>query len=153
MTPNPEVCASDVLEVVPLVMRNIRREMRNNRGSDLSVPQLRTLVFLNNNEGASLSDVAEYIGLTLPSASKLVDGLVVRNIIIRQSSEDDRRRVKLSLSSIGRDTLHISYEATLSYLAQLLAALSETDRQVVAQAMHILRPLFMSEKAIEPADR
>lgn len=146
MTSSPEACAIDVLEIVPLVMRNIRREMRNNRGSDLSVPQFRTLAFLNNNEGASLSDVAEHIGLTLPSASKLVDGMVVRQIIIRKSSEEDRRRIMLSLSNLGKDTLHNSYQATLAYLAQLLDVLSEADRQVIMQAMNIMRPVFMPAK-------
>lgn len=153
MSTNPEACAIEVLEIVPLVMRNIRREMRNNRGSDLSVPQFRTLAFLNHNEGASLSDVAEHIGLTLPSASKLVDGLVGRNIIIRKSSEDDRRRIVLSLSSMGKDTLHISFQATLSYLIQLLSVLSEADRQVIMQAMHIMRPLFMPIKDLGIKER
>ncbi len=143
---SPEACAVDVLEVVPLIMRNIRREMRSHRTSDLSVPQFRTLAFLNNNEGASLSDVAEYIGLTLPSASKLVDGLVGHNIIIRKSSEDDRRRIVLSLSSLGKDTLQVSYQATLAYLVQLMTALSDADRQIVMHAMQLLKPLFLPVK-------
>ena len=149
MTPSPDACAITVLEIVPLVMRNIRREMRHHRGSDLSVPQFRTLAFLNGNEGASLSDVAEHIGLTLPSASKLVDGMVGRNIIIRKSSEDDRRRIMLSLSSLGKDTLHTAYQATQTYLADLLAVLSEGDRHTIMQAMRILEPVFTPVKVVD----
>jgi len=67
-------CARQVLETVPLVMRTVRAEMRRRRTADLSVPQFRTLNFLNRQAGASLSQVAEHIGLTLPSMSLLVEG-------------------------------------------------------------------------------
>ena len=89
-------CAHELLEVVPLVMRTIRTEMRGHRGADLSVPQFRTLVFLGNHGGASLSDLADFIGLTLPSVSKLIDGLVTRKLVARKVCTNDRRRVKRS---------------------------------------------------------
>ncbi len=140
----PEICATTVLEVVPLVMRNIRREMRNNRGSDLSVPQFRSLAYLSNNEGTSLSDVAEHIGLSLPSASKLIDGLVNRKLVLRKPSEDDRRRIMLSLTQEGQTTLQSAVQATETYLTRVLAALPENECAEVLHAMQILRPLFAS---------
>ena len=65
------------MEVVPLVMRHIRTGMRTHRMRGLSVPQFRTLIFLNRNEGACLSQVAEHVGVTLASepASKVVSAL------------------------------------------------------------------------------
>jgi DNA-binding MarR family transcriptional regulator len=144
----PELCATTLLEVVPLVMRNIRKEMRKNRGSDLSVPQFRSLAYISQNEGASLSDVADHIGLSLPSASKLVDGLVNRKLILRKPSEDDRRRIMLSLTQDGRSTLQVAVHATETYLAHVLSALSENDCGAVLGAMQILRPLF----ALAPPD-
>ena len=140
----PEICATTLLEVVPLVMRNIRREMRNNRGSDLSVPQFRSLAYLNHNEGTSLSDVAEHIGLSLPSASKLIDGLVNRKLVLRKPSEDDRRRIMLSLTQEGQTTLQSAVQATETYLTRVLAALPENECAEVLHAMQILRPLFAS---------
>src|SRR6266536_982420 len=95
-------CAGELLEVVPLIMRYIRIEMRRSRGSDLTVPQFRTLAFLTTNEGASLSSLADHIGLTLPSASKLVDGLVERKLVQRKTCPDDRRRMTLLLTGSGR---------------------------------------------------
>ena len=70
-------CGRQILEAVPMVMLAIRTWMRSHRGSDLSVPQFRVLVYLHRHEGSSLSDIAEHVGLTLPSMSKMIDGLVV----------------------------------------------------------------------------
>ena len=67
MLGSADECARQVLEIVPLVMAAIRTEIRTHRGSELSVPQFRVLIFLNRHAGASLSDIAEHLGLTLPS--------------------------------------------------------------------------------------
>jgi DNA-binding MarR family transcriptional regulator len=135
-------CAREVLETVPLVMRTVRAEMRRHRTADLSVPQFRTLNFLNRQAGASLSQVAEHIGLTLPSVSLLVDGLVERKLILRNTSAADRRRITLTLTARGQSVLEAAHGATQAALAEKLAALSAKDRMIVAQAMQALRPLF-----------
>ena len=127
-------CAREVLETVPLVMRTVRAEMRRHRTADLSVPQFRTLNFLNRQAGASLSQVAEHIGLTLPSVSLLVDGLVERKLILRNTSAADRRRITLTLTARGQSVLEAAHGATQAALAEKLAALSAKDRVIVAQA-------------------
>ena len=135
-------CAREVLETVPLVMRTVRAEMRRHRAADLSVPQFRTLNFLNRQAGASLSQVAEHIGLTLPSMSLLVDGLVERKLISRNTHDTDRRRITLTLTARGQSVLEAAHGATQAALAEKLAALSAQDRTLVVQAMRALRPIF-----------
>lgn len=142
-------CAHEVLEVTPLVMRAIRAEMRRHRALGLSVPQFRTLAYLSYNYGASLSDVAEFLGLALPSMSKLIDGLVARQLVTRESSPNDRRRVTLSLSSAGQATFQSAHEAARIYLAERLAGLSEHERATVTQAMQTLRSLFTPNREAE----
>jgi DNA-binding MarR family transcriptional regulator len=135
-------CAREVLEVVPLIMRTIRMEMRNHRTLDLSVPQFRTLNFLNRRKGATLSEVAEHVGLTAPSMSKMIDGLVERGLVMREMSAVDRRRVTLTLAPLGESVLESTRLGTEARLAERFAALPETDRSIVAQAMEVLRPIF-----------
>ena len=63
-------CAAHLLEIVPAVMRTIRGQMRSHSAAELSVVQFRALAFLNRRAGASLSDLAEHIGLSLPNGLK-----------------------------------------------------------------------------------
>jgi len=135
-------CACQMLETVPLVMRTVRTEMRRHRAADLSVPQFRTLAFLNRQAGASLSQVAEHIGLTPPSMSLLVEGLVERKLILRNTHAADRRRVTLRLTARGESALEAAHGATQAALAGKLAALSIQNRAIVVQAMQALRPIF-----------
>jgi DNA-binding MarR family transcriptional regulator len=139
-------CACEVLEVVPLVMRAIRSEMRSHRTPELSVPQFRALAFLGRHEGASLSDVAEHVGLTPPSMSKMVEGLVVRDLVVRQVSPSDRRRVTLTLTARGKSILESAHQGTVAHLTEKLAALSPEERATIVQAMQALRRAFASAK-------
>jgi DNA-binding MarR family transcriptional regulator len=142
MHTSPDSCAQEILEVVPAVMRIIRAEMRRHRTADLSVPQFRTLAFIDRQADASLSDVAEHIGLTLPSMSKIVDGLVTRKLVTRQTHPTDRRRMTLTLTARGQTALQSSRAATRACLAEDLAALSDRQREIVTQALEILQPIF-----------
>ena len=137
--------AQQVLEAVPLVMRTIRGQLRSHRRADISVPQFRAMGYIDQNQGASLSDLANHIGLTLPSMSKLIDGLVSRKLVTRTSDALDRRRICLSLTPLGREELKAAHRFTEKYLAVQLAGLSEADLQAIARSMQVLKALFSQE--------
>jgi len=149
MSATPNEAAAELLEVVPQVMRTIRAQMRQHRAAELSVPEFRTLGFLNKHTGASLTAAADHIGLTLPSMSKLIDGLVERKLVTREFDALDRRRVTLALTARGRALLQAAYAHTQAFLAELLAVLSPADRTTVIEAMRVLEPLFVSEREKE----
>ena len=132
-------CAGEVLDVVPLAMRVIRAELRKHGAREVSVPQFRTLVYLSRHGGTSLSEVAEHIGLALPSMSVLVDGLVVRGLVVRETHPEDRRRITLGLTERGRRAFRVAHEATTSYLEDKLGQLSASERAKVIDAMQVLR--------------
>lgn len=137
-----EDTAHQVLEVVPVVMRTIRTEFRGGRSSDLSVAQFRTLAYIKNNDGASLSELATHIGLTLPSMSKLIDGLVIRGFVTRNSHSEDRRRICLQLTTTGRNELDAAYDHTRVFLVDMLADLTKEDLNTINRSMQILKNLF-----------
>ena len=146
MPTSPDRCASNVLDVMPMVMRAVRAEMRSHRAPDISVSQFRALAFISRNDGSSLSDTAGHIGLTLPSMSKMIDVLVERNLVKREAHPCDRRRVTLSLTASGRAMYKSARAATQKFLAERMATVRAADRAAVAQAMAILASLFAAEK-------
>ncbi len=140
---SPKACAGEVLDTVPLIMQFIRVEMRRSRGPGVSVPQFRVLTYLNRTEGASLSAVADRVGLSLPAMSRLVDGLVRRELVRREESAEDRRRVTLRLTNLGKELVRTSRVGAQAHLAEALTALAPSDRAEVAEAMRRLRPVFL----------
>ena len=147
MTPgdSAQQCAAEILEAVPAIIRFIRSEMRSHRGADLTVPQFRTLALLSRSQGASLSMVAEFLGLSLPAASRLVDGLVKKGLVTRQIPAGNRRQVALSVSARGRATWEAARQATQRRLAAIIAPLAAAQRARIHEAMRILRTSFQPE--------
>ncbi len=138
--------SQQVLDVVPLVMRTIRAKLRERRAADISVPQFRAMAYINRHEGASLSDLSTHIGLTLPSMSKLIDGLVSRKLISRTNDSQDRRRVCLALTPQGHEELKAAYSHTQEYLAEKMSRLAEEDIKAISRAMQVLKELFTLER-------
>lgn len=140
--PSNDECAHIVFEVVPQVMQHLRAETRRQRGPDLSVLQLRALAYLRRNPGATLSVLAEHVGLTLPSMSSQVSGLVARNLIDRSISPEDRRFVTLRLTEQGSLVLESARQGAQESLAKTLSVLTPHDRSVVVNAMLLLERVF-----------
>jgi DNA-binding MarR family transcriptional regulator len=146
MTKLLDTCAHELMDIAPKIMQFIRVEMRHGRGSDLSIPQFKALRYIQRNPDSSLSDLADFLGLTLPSVSKLVDGLVKQELISRQESAIDRRRLTLVLTQSGESIVNSARDATQANLTKILGGLSEDELQTVHQAMELLYPLFESQR-------
>ncbi len=149
-----DACARELLDVMPLVMQDLRRTMRSHSAPDLRVPELRTLAFLRNNPGSNLTDLAEYIGVSLPSMSKLVDALTFRVFIDRKPDPGDRRRVRLFLTEEGRAVLMKAREAVKANFAAKLSRLDAEELAKVATGLGFLRGLFTASASQDaPAPR
>ena len=144
MSERPKEAGAVLLEVVPQLMRTIRDQMRQHRAADLSVPEFRTLGFLDQHSGTSLIAVADHIGLSPASMCRLMDRLVTRGLVTRERKFDavDRRYVILELTARGHTILKLARSTTQAYLTEVLTALSSDERATVVQAMQLLSPLF-----------
>ena len=88
-------CARAVLETIPPVMYFIRQEMRSHRRADLTVPQLRALVFIRRYPDSCLKMVAENVGLSLPAAAgNLVMAVVAATGALSYMSSRRGRRTR-----------------------------------------------------------
>ena len=133
-----------MLDGLPTVMWFIRRQMRRHRTGGLSVPQFRALCHIDKFPTASLSIVAEHLGSSTPSASRLISGLVSRGFVARKECADDRRQIALMLTPRGKTALAASQKATRQQLADEIAHLPPEQRAIIANAMYLLQDVFGS---------
>jgi len=146
-----EDVAALTLETAPLITRTIRTQMRAGRGDDLSTPQFRALGYVGRHPGASLSRVAEHLGLSTPATSRLIDALVTRGEVERAPDPEDRRYITLRLSAQGEARYLQTRQRALAHLGALLEGLTPAERDVVARALPILRALFTAEAPTPPS--
>lgn len=86
----------------------------------ISTSQSAVLLYLKHADKATMGDVAQAVGLTIASASGLVDRMEKKQLVARQRSETDRRSIQLVLTETGRQTLSKAEPLTKSANTALL---------------------------------
>jgi len=116
-------CARQLLDAVPLLMREIRAEMRRSAPAALSVPSFRALIFAHTHPGGNLTELAQHLGVTLPTASVAVDKLAARGLLLTSRSNGGQRRRSLHLSAQGERVIRRAMEHSIDALALRLQSL------------------------------
>ncbi|HVA58127.1 MAG TPA: MarR family transcriptional regulator [Gemmatimonadaceae bacterium] len=135
-------CAEAVVDAGLAVSRLVRAQLRRTRPRGLTLPQLRALAFVNADPACAPSQVAEYLMLSRPAVTRLLDGLVRRKLVTRHPDPSDRRRLRLALTSAGRAHLESYFATARAIVAARLGALSARDRRAVERAMRLVFPLI-----------
>ena len=108
--------------------------------SGLTFIQMKVLMTLAGarDEAPSLKPVAEGLGLSLPSASRAVEGLVKRDLVARTEDPADRRQRLLALTESGHRLADRIMAARLEGLGQFAASLDDEERERLDAALSLL---------------
>jgi long-chain acyl-CoA synthetase len=102
---------------------------------ELSLAQYRMLLQLAEGAEASTS-LARKLAVSAPSVTAVVDGLVQRGVVVRSQSDQDRRRVSLALTPLGRELVETAENAVRSRMREIAESLGDDD--LAAQALGAL---------------
>jgi DNA-binding MarR family transcriptional regulator len=118
-----------LIEVMFKISRLMKEKMSfSNSLMHLSAVQIQTLMFLNLNKVATMSTIADYFRMELPSATSLVNKLCEQELVIRHEDPGDRRLVKIKLSSDGKKLLEQVKRHHRNKMEKLLSYLSEKEK-------------------------
>jgi DNA-binding MarR family transcriptional regulator len=101
----------------------------------LSVVQLRALTVLRRFGVGNLGQLAAGMGVTLSTASRLVDRLVTAGLVDRQPSPRSRRELALVVTDLGSELLERYDDLRLHELRGLLDRLPPDRRPEVVAAL------------------
>ena len=106
--------------------------------SDLTVAQLRILLYLQMNGSARMSAIASGLDITLPTATGIVDNLVKKDLVTRETNTQDRRLVICTLSATGRMFISRIWVHGQSQMERLLDGLTREQLEKCAEVAQIL---------------
>jgi DNA-binding MarR family transcriptional regulator len=100
----------------------------------LTAAQFKTLLTLGA-DGTSVSGLAERLGVTQPTASRLVSALAAKGLVAAAVSEHDRRARELTLTPAGRALLRRMNAARVADLRVYVEGLGDDQAQRLAEAL------------------
>ena len=105
---------------------------------DLTLTQLKlvfTLYELPEPQLLSVKEVAEELGISLPAASRAIEPLVKRRLVVRKEDELDRRVKRVRLTARGETAVGRLFAARVSAAEQVLEGFTPAQRDKLADAL------------------
>jgi len=105
---------------------------------DITMPQLKILVVLYIRGTMRMSNLASDLHVTMATATGLVDRLVERDYLTRESLPDDRRVVLCRLSDSGQKTVSRIWESAGKRSHELLEAMDTAHLQMLHEVLETM---------------
>lgn len=105
---------------------------------DLTTQQLKVVLLLFLNGPSRMTDIASALAVSLATATGVVDRLVEREMVIRDSQPEDRRVVLCRLSDKGEEMISRLWQLARSRASDLLKAMVPEQLSLVSDALEAL---------------
>lgn len=104
-------------------------------GENVTLAQYRALVVLSTRGPHRPGDLAERLGVTASTASRMVERLVRKGLVRRTRSSHDRRTVRVHLTEPGQCLVDEVIVRRREEIERILAQMPERGRSTVASAL------------------
>jgi DNA-binding MarR family transcriptional regulator len=134
-----EVNTFELVDLLFKISRLMKERMSfTNKLTHLSILQIQTLIFLNQDKKISMTDIAEYFHIELSSATSLLNKLCDQKLVKRYEAPEDRRLVIVTLTDKGKKLLKQVISERKKKIEKILSYLSKKEKN---ELLNILKAL------------
>jgi DNA-binding MarR family transcriptional regulator len=108
--------------------------------------QFRALTVLEGDQGVRSADLADALGVSPSTATRLCDRLVRAGLVSRVASDDDRREVRLSLTPSGTRLVRDGLARRRRALSRLVAKIPTEDRVSFVRGLRVFEGAVVIDK-------
>ncbi len=132
--------AAEVAQLLPEIMQRLAGKQSPPAGiRELTIAQARALRAIARTDTSTMGELAGGLHITLGAATGLVDRLIQHGLVERGADPQDRRVVRVRLTSLGRRTHASVVRETRRRLGLALSRLSSEQQAAVVEGLAILR--------------
>lgn len=120
---------SDIFGRVFLLTRDFERSFRDQGDKNLSTTQFQALAILRDGDPITAMDMAVRLKVAGPTATRTLDSLERRHLVLRERDPHDRRVVWLRLTETGANVWEAQQRRQVEWASELVKDLSGEERQ------------------------
>ncbi len=134
---------NEIQRLFPRIMRYLEAEAsRELIGLEVTPSQMNALFALYGVTDLPMGELAEQLGLTESAATRLVDRLINMNLVRRERDDQDRRVVRVRLSSYGKQLAELVFERRQEQFSRFAERLDQTSRDALILGLSQLLSVF-----------
>ena len=104
-------------------------------GEEVTLAQYRTLVVLASQGPQSLAGLAEAVGVTPATATRMCDRLVKKKLIVRRTEREDRRQLRVDLTQKGHTLVQSVSKRRRHEIRKILSDVPLKEQTSLVQAL------------------
>lgn len=108
-------------------------------GSDMTIPQIKTLVLLERMGPLRMGSIAVYMDRALSATTTVVDRLVAKDLVRRGSDPNDRRVVTCELTDAGRGAIDRFWRVGRDRILLIMEFLTEAELEIAVRGVELIR--------------
>jgi DNA-binding MarR family transcriptional regulator len=123
-----------IVSLIFTVKRLFHEQLTDEKGKSFSFLQLNTLRFVKQKKPL-MKDIADYLAITPPSATSLVDTLTRLGMVRRVLDKEDRRIIRIVITPKGTRYLKESFEKIEGKIKEKLGILTPKEQEDLANIL------------------
>ena len=117
-----------------------------NRPDFFSFLQLEALGYVKDNKKPLMKEVAGFLSITSPSATSLINRLVKLGMLERCFDKNDRRAIRLSLTSKGQKALSKEFKKVSAQMRKTLMELSSKEQKNLVEIFQKFQKVYKNNQ-------
>ena len=123
-----------------LIYRQLKKEKK--QLGPFSLLRLEVLRYIAEKKNPLMKEVADYFCITPPSVTSLIDSLVKSKVVKRVYDENDRRVIRLFITSKGKEELKKGIRRINSNMKKILSQLSIEELKNLVRILEKLSKIY-----------
>lgn len=102
---------------------------------EVTLTQYRSLVVLASWGPQNVAGLAEHVGVSPATATRMCDRLIKKKLVARRTERKDRRQVRVSLTKAGQELVDAVTLRRRREIAEIVEAIALDDQHVLVEAL------------------
>lgn len=111
--------------------RQYAQKQLNDKGFQITVDQWLVLKTITDQPDISQNEIAEFIFKDKASVTRIIDLLITKGYLQRETSAENRRRVKLTITKAGKNIIQQILPTIKAYRKNALVGIEENELSTV----------------------
>ncbi|MFW9829204.1 MAG: MarR family winged helix-turn-helix transcriptional regulator, partial [Candidatus Thorarchaeota archaeon] len=114
--------------------------------SDYSLAEVRIMFELNRLPTTTASELVKLLDLDPGFLSRILSSFEEKTLIVKQRSEDDKRKQLISLTSKGKKVISELQEKANEQIKTVLTNVKDEDQDILVNSMRMIEKILKNEK-------
>lgn len=136
--------ADKMNETMPVIIKEFSRSQFNQLGQ-ITLPQFLILGFLHKEGESKMTGLAHFLHVSTPAMTGIIDRLVRDGYASRESGLEDRRIIKIRITSKGSQLVKKVMEQRRKIVIKIFGKISKQDRKDYLRILLQIKEILLKE--------